>query len=110
LACDKVTEEEFCDKVTEEEHAKVPFYKLMSGLFLRRTYRCSMGKFIGIGAGAVLEKNGKVKRFCGLVQLKEKKTKSNARLMLKEKKTKSNARLILKPQQASQPQSRREDG
>jgi len=63
LACDKVTKEEFCDKVTQEEHAKVPFYNLMSGLFLRRTYRRSMGKLIGMGAGAVLEKDGQVKRF-----------------------------------------------
>jgi len=38
-----------------------------------------MGKFIGIGAGAVVEKDEQVEGLGGLVQVEE-KTKSNARL------------------------------
>ena len=37
-----------------------------------RGYRCSMGKFIGIGAGAVVEKDEQVEGLGGLVQVEEK--------------------------------------
>jgi len=44
-----------------------------------------MGKFIGIGAEAVVENDGQVEGLGGLVQVKENKTKSNARLKSMEK-------------------------
>jgi len=44
-----------------------------------------MEKFIGIRAGAVVKKDGHVERLGGLVQVEEKKTKSNARLKSMEK-------------------------
>jgi len=46
-----------------------------------------MRKFIGIRAGAVVEKDGQVEGLCGLVQVEEKRTKSNARLKSMEKKS-----------------------
>jgi len=36
-----------------------------------------MGKFIGIGAGAVIEKDGQVEGLGGLVQVKEKRRKAS---------------------------------
>jgi len=35
-----------------------------------------MGKFIGIGAGAVVEKNGQVEGLGGLVQVEEKRQRA----------------------------------
>jgi len=37
---------------------------------------CSMGKFIGIGAGAVVGKDGQVEGLGGLVQVEEKRRRA----------------------------------
>ena len=49
-----------------------------------------MDKFIGIGAGALVEKDGQVEGLGGLAQVKEKK-KSNARSKSMEKKSSQTA-------------------
>ena len=46
-----------------------------------------MWKFIEIGAGAVVEKDGQVEGLSGLVQVEGKRRKSNARLKSMEKKS-----------------------
>jgi len=62
-----------------------------------------MGKFVGIGAGAVVEKDGQVEGLGGLVQVEGKRRRATPVLS----RWKINL-LIL--QQASNSQSRREDG
>jgi len=61
-----------------------------------------MGKFIGIRAGAVVGKDGQVDGLGGLVQVKKKKTNSNARLKSMEKKSSQTA--------ASKPNPKQERG
>jgi len=62
-----------------------------------------MGKFIGIRAGAVVEKDGQVEGLSGLVQVEEKRRRATP----VSSRWKRN---LLKPQQASQAQSRGKDG
>ena len=57
-----------------------------------------MGNFIGIRAGAVVEKDGQVEGLGGLVQV-EKKMNSNARLKSMEKKSSQTAASKPNPQQ-----------
>jgi len=57
-----------------------------------------MGKFIGIGAGAVVGKDGQVEGLGGLVQVEE-KTKSKARLKSMEKKSSQTAASKTTPKQ-----------
>ena len=58
-----------------------------------------MGKFIGIRAGAVVGNDGQVDGLGGLVQVKKKKTNSNARLKSMEKKSSQTAASKPNPQQ-----------
>ena len=58
-----------------------------------------MGKFIGIGAAAVVGKDGQVEGLGSLVQVEEKKTKSNARLKSMEKKSSQTAASMPTPKQ-----------
>jgi len=58
-----------------------------------------MGKFIGIRAEAVVGKDGQVEGLGGLVQVEEKKTKSNARLKSMEKKSSRTAASKPNPKQ-----------
>jgi len=58
-----------------------------------------MGKFIGIRAGAVVGKDGQVEGLGGLVQVKKKKTNSNARLKSMEKKSSQTAASKPNPKQ-----------
>jgi len=58
-----------------------------------------MAKFIGIGARAVVKKDGQVEGLGGLVQVETKKTKSNARLKSMEKKSSQTAASKPNPKQ-----------
>jgi len=58
-----------------------------------------MRKFIGIGAGALVGKDGQVEGLGDLVQAEKKKTKSNARLKSMEKKSSQTAASKQNPKQ-----------
>jgi len=71
--------------------------------FCQKGCRCSMANFIGIGTGALVEKDGQVEGLGGLVHVEQKRRRATP-IWSRWK------RNILKPQQARQTQSRRDDG